>query len=593
MERVYLCEMCNFNTVTIRHLNYHIIKWHRFAANFKAKCRHCGFSTRSHNSFKTHMSRKHRLKNDVEYRGQIADEEFPNNENVARMDPEEELKKQCGTFVLKLMSKLNLPASSVDEILSGTANLLTLAKDLPGSGKVENHFAELKTHKRRMTYIKNNHDFIEPQRVYMGSEWKRKKDKKTKEIKLVKVNNYGYISPVKETITQFLSKPDVYHEICTDHKSQNGLMQDFCDAEYCKNSAYISNHERCLQFVFNTDSMQICTALSAHKSQKIDVFFYQIVNIRPQFRSKWKNIHVYAICKSEFVQKHGYEEIMRDFIDTMLELYEGIPLRINGNEKMFHGIVLAITCDSPAASAICGCKGSSVLAKKICRSCVISSTQMQTKLKISDLQARSHQLHVDRCLALDTMTKSNKNKWQTRWGITSSSPFLRLPYIDIAFSFPHDVMHCVHHGALSHAIALILQRGLEQRYFSLEYLNSKLQSFPYNYLDSENRPESISREHIFGSVKMHQTAAAIMHMSYYLPLILGEKYPADDKYYKNFMQLVIFSVLVCSPYVTVDTAGQLQEIVECYLVQFKRIYPTIQLRPTQHFLLHIPHQVPY
>ena len=591
MERIYLCEMCNFNTVTIRHLNYHIVKWHRFCPNFKAKCQHCPFRTKSHNSFKTHMSRKHRQRNDVEFRRGIPDVEINDIGNVPQIDPEEELKKQCGNFVLRLMSKLNLPASAVDDILSGAANLLTFAKDMVGAGRIEDYLGELRTHKRRMTYVKNNHSYVEPHRVFMGSEWQRRKDKKTKEIKLVKVNNYGYISPVKDTITQFLSKRDVYNEVCSDHRSDNGLIQDFCDADYCRNNAYIQSHDKCLQILFNTDSLQICNAISSHKSHKIDVFFYQIVNVRPEFRSKWKNIHVYAICKSEFVQKYGYEDIMRDFIDTMLELYNGMTLQINGNQEVFYGMVLAIICDTPAAAAISGCKDSSILSKKICRSCVISNRQMQFKVKLSDLQARSHQIHVDRCLKLDTMAKDNKGRWQSRWGITSTSPFLRLPYIDIAFSFPHDVMHCVHECALSYAMALILQRGWDQKYFTLEYLNSKLNGFPYHYLDVENKPEMIKREHIFGSVKMKQTGAAIMHMSYYLPLILGEKFPIDDKFYKNFMLLVIFSVLVCSPYVTVDTAGQLQEIIESYLISFKKLFPTVQLRPTQHFLLHVPHQV--
>ena len=46
-----------------------------------------------------------------------------------------------------------------------------------------------------------------------------------------------------------------------------------------------------------------------------------------------------------------------------------------------------------------------------------------------------------------------------------------------------------------------------------------------------------------------------------------------------------------SPYATVDTAGELQVLVECYLAEFKALYPTLGLKPKHHFLLHMSLQI--
>ena len=57
------------------------------------------------------------------------------------------------------------------------------------------------------------------------------------------------------------------------------------------------------------------------------------------------------------------------------------------------------------------------------------------------------------------------------------------------------------------------------------------------------------------------------------------------------MHLLSIICLCTSPYATVDAAGELQVLVECYLAEFKALYPTLGLKPKHHFLLHMNLQI--
>lgn len=170
------------------------------------------------------------------------------------------------------------------------------------------------------------------------------------------------------------------------------------------------------------------------------------------------------------------------------------------------------------------------------------------------------------------------------WGITGSSVFLKLPY-DVRFQC--DVMHCIDLGITPWCTALILQRAIDEKYISLEYLNSRLGGFQYSYLDRKEVPECITRKQIYEDAQIKQTAAT-RHMTYILPFILHDKFPEGDEHYKNYMRLIAISTLCGASVVDKDSSGQWQILVEMFLREFKRLYPRVMLRPKLHWLLHMP-----
>lgn len=589
METLY-CDLCDFTTVTVRHLNYHLVRKHRFSQNIRLSCKLCSFVSSSYSSYKSHQSRQHKQRNNFEFTTENADiiDNLMSNNIINITAEEDAFKRQCGLFTLQLMTKNRLPATTVDEILSGAANLLNYEKELSVMGSSENvlkHLEELKTDKRRMRYIRSHNNYIEPRRVFMGSSFSRKNGR------LLKKTDYGYVAPVVETITQYLNQRDVFNEICSDNSSKHGLMEDMCDGSMVKENNFIASHKPCLLFMFSTDSVQITNAIGHHKSHKLDVFYWCIVNLKSKFRCKWSNIQVYALCKTSYIQKYGFRNIMFDFIDSMKKLRQGIQVNVCGKNHTIFGMLLSIVCDNPASTGISGTKCSSMKAHKICRACNVSSREIQYKLTLGELEKRCHALHLERCEALEKMKGKMRTNWSSRYGINHTSVFLELDYIQIADHFPFDLFHTLHENTMSFVMALILQKAITDNAMSIELLNSKIQGFKLSYLDASNKPEPINRKHLFESVKMHQTGATIWHLQYYLAFIISEKFDDNDPYFKNFMTLIAFANLACSPVMDVNTAGEMQVLIESFLIGFKELYPTIPIRPSMHFLLHTASEI--
>lgn len=152
-------------------------------------------------------------------------------------------------------------------------------------------------------------------------------------------------------------------------------------------------------------------------------------------------------------------------------------------------------------------------------------------------------------------------------------------------------MHILEHGILNFNITLILQRALELKSISLENLNSKIHGWPYSYLDRNDVPEPLTRKQIYEDCQIKQTAGSTRHLSYILPLILHNKFPDNDPYYKNFMRLICISTICSSPIVSQNSAGELQVLIETFLINFKQLYPRIMLQPKFHWMLHFLKQM--
>ena len=584
----YICSMCNFETDKENQLVFHIIRKHRHEKNFQVNCTaaSCYYSSKSWSGFRSHYSRKHRKNIDRSYLEEsIINDNFLSDCGVSTS--ESDIKMQCASFALQLMSKHKLPETSVNDIIESTINFLVFSEELRQTTevKVSEALEDFKTRKTREAFFRKNCNYIPPQEVILGQSVVRKKGM------LQHANDCGYIVPFEHSLVNYLNQPEVWTEVCQQRESGD-LMQDFCDGSIASENLLIQQHPNCLQILMNTDSLEVVNPIGTHtKKHKIDVFYWTLANIKPHMRSKWSNIHLIGICKTKHLKKHGTTKFLNNFIDTSLKLQNGLKMQINGREVTVYGVLTAVLADTPAAAFVTDMKQSTTFAKKGCRTCNISTPDIQRCIQLSDLEERCPVLHRQRCTDLESMPLHLKPFWSKQWGINGTSPLLRLSYFNIAQCTPHDPLHVCLEGVFSYATALLLQMSLEAKVFTLNWLNTKLMNFPYSYLDRDNRPEEITRSQIFESETLKQTGAGLLTLNYILPYILHEKFDEFDRYYRNYMHLVAIVVLCCSPYSTCDTAGELQVLVEGYLHEFKNLYPTKPLRPKHHFLLHLPMQI--
>ena len=183
-----------------------------------------------------------------------------------------------------------------------------------------------------------------------------------------------------KSLELFLNMPEVWSDVVNGHETDDELMKDFCDGQFVKTNQFIQQHKSCLQFLINTDSLEVINLIGAHvKKHKIDVFYWMLANIRASLRSHWSSMHLLGICKTNYLKKHGIKVFLSDFVNTVKDLHNEIQFNINGQNTLVFGTLLAVLTDTPAAAFIADMK-QSFFARNSVRIAIL--TLMKCKLKL-------------------------------------------------------------------------------------------------------------------------------------------------------------------------------------------------------------------
>jgi len=79
------------------------------------------------------------------------------------------------------------------------------------------------------------------------------------------------------------------------------------------------------------------------------MFYWTLANIYPEYRSSLNAIQLYAIVKTEYLQKpNALQTILEPFISSIQELQRnGIDININGEIKNFKGFLCYFVQEIP------------------------------------------------------------------------------------------------------------------------------------------------------------------------------------------------------------------------------------------------------
>jgi hypothetical protein len=292
------------------------------------------------------------------------------------------------------------------------------------------------------------------------------------------------------------------------------------------------------------------------------MFYFSLANVPPQFRSQLHNIFVVGIARSKDIRLFGLGQILHDFVTTINRLRTtGITFRVCGKDRLVHGDLVFAVCDSPAAAQLGGFKESSSFAWKTCRRCNCDADSVHKYHIASQYESRDMTTHMEQCKVLEdaTLSKANKEYWSKIYGINYTSPLCQIEGFPVTQNLIQDSMHCLLEGVTAHVMALYLNRQIfEMDQFSLQWLNSQLQSYPYSYQDMPNKPGIIERRHIIDNSFIKQKASCLLTMCYVLPIILGEVNEETDPYYHHFLGVIKITLLAFSPNVDAATADHLE-----------------------------------
>lgn len=609
------CFMCSFSTTEYDRFVTHVVRSHRHDPNFVVYCGYpnCPYTTKAWGAFKSHVSRKHKLTTAIENNNCLPDDDgMEIDENNEHIDPiqyqlsVDEQKKLCmGKYSLTLEAEHNMTQRAVNDVLVTTSTLIQqnveifrqrvqlalteqgLPADFLSEIDTDTFAEEFITVKRRDKFYTENYNLLNPEEVKLGSKFV------TVRGQLVSKPQMGYIVPFKENLQRFLSLPEVWHFIQTGHKSRSSLMRDVGDGSYIVDHELFSRNKTALQIIIHTDDIEVVNPIGSHtKKHKLSMFYFTLANIPPEHRSRLTCIQLIAVAKARDT-KNLHAGLLKDFIDTVKALATGgIPMEINGDILNIEGTLVMAACDTPAANWLGGFKEGVAFALKACRRCSASGKDMKIHFNDRHFPLRNDTDHREKCETLQQLGRETRQYWSKMWGINSGSVLMDIPGFSICSGLVQDPMHLLLEGIVPYEFRIMLYHFVHvEKYFTLRWLNARLSSFSYSYLEAGSKPEKILSNHLSGTGKIKQTSAAMLTLCMVLPFVAGVKVPESDHRWQNFIRLVQITILATSPCCDHTTAGQLSQLIFDHNSNFGRLYPKVSIIPKMHYLIHLPLQM--
>lgn len=573
----------------------------------------CKYMTKTWAAYKQHCRRKHgKMVSQIGRENESADEEMPCDENNMVEKPEcFDVQKMVAKFLINLEAAHKVSVTAVDHVSVLTEKLVSQVKNAwlkkvmgvegvqefkadilkaVNDGSLGGELTDLQTRQRRQTYYGRNFKLVSPQKVLLGCRYTLAG---RKGIRPKPVKQFGYCVPLQELLQKLLCLPEIIKYVTKNHESKSERMEDICDGEYLKSHPLRNSKDIFLQFVISYDDLELQNPLRANKMHKLAMFYFTLLNIPPQFRSQLQNIFLLAISRTCDLRQNGLGQLLGNFLQTVQKLrHEGIEMFVGEEKRLVRGDLIFAVCDTPAAALLGGFK-ESTKALKSCRMCNAGASEMQRVFVPSRFKLRDRKTYEDQCKVLsDPDLRKKRSHWSKMYGVNKKSVLCRLESFPVTENLVQDPMHCLLEGVCGQEIALFLNRivyilGL----VSLDWVNNKLQNFPYARLDARNRPNRIEKKHItMPAMFIKQKASVILTLSYILPLILGEVCEMDP-FYRNFLACMKITCVAFSPYVDKTTAAELEQLIVSYCMHFADLYPEISFKPKMHYILHLPRQM--
>lgn len=356
------CSLCPYLSQSQEELISHLIKRHKSCANFIVHCsaKGCGASFKNHNSFRSHCYRIH-LNQPASSSAQdkIGIDLISSSVDLDTfMDcPENALDE--GAFVLKLTAAHKLSQKAIRDVMESAQELvqskLNLAKEKLSAilNPEQIHilqdeifssaslFTAVNTEHKQEKFFASKFQYIKPESVALGQSTSSKKIGGV--YKMSVTNVCGYFVPFLSQLTALLSMPEV-QECLRDGNMNNPLLSDYYDGLYIQNHEFFSTQKNCLCFSIYTDDFEIVNPIGTHrKKHKITAFYWTLLNIPVEYRSKLGAIQLAALAKTADLKLYGSNALLDDMCAGFNSLWNGYVFDIPRYGKQQHSECYALS----------------------------------------------------------------------------------------------------------------------------------------------------------------------------------------------------------------------------------------------------------
>jgi hypothetical protein len=465
------------------------------------------------------------------------------DENIAAVSPgftKEDLLRKLMAFDLSVHNYPNIPRNFVPPLHDSIKkNILTpfknyLQTNLADSSSIDNIFDEffqlfdsINSEKKLCKELAARKSYVYPTKRSFNH--RRELCHKKGMIRIKELScSFTYVS-MKETISILFEIPNVFEQVLTYVQSlpMNGPVSSFLQSEFWQEKAQkIPHQDLILPFFLYIDGFGVDNPLGTKKNlHPIEAVYAKLPFIPPAVASKLVNIFfVMAFKKAD--KKHGFETFLAATINEAMDLEKnGLTVSVNGQKRNIKLVFSMMLGDNLGLNEVLGyiC---SFRGNHPCRICRVRKEILQVQHTEDKALLRSAENY--------TLDQSENDATNT--GIKEKCALAQIPTFNVWDNVALDIMHDIFEGVAHYDLSFIFLKFLEDKYFDLAQLNERVQLFDYGNRIGDAPTTEITINHLQNR-KLPTTASEMICFIEFLPLMIGDLIPRDDKTWELFLLL--------------------------------------------------------
>lgn len=396
--------------------------------------------------------------------------------------------------------------------------------------------------------------------------------------------SYQFI-PIRKSLKCFFELHHVLENTLShlsDLENESSIISNVVQGEAWKSKKQNFGDRIVFPYYLYQDDYENNNPLGSHRGVgKVGAIYVMIACLPPSMQSKTENIFLLTLFKTSDSDVAPYYMLLSKAVQELNYLESnGIIVKTETGFTEIRFSLAAFIGDNLAANTVPGfSKGFNALHS--CRFCLTATKNFNSVFEESSCVKRTK----------DSLEKHVIQGDVSSSGVSGPSALMFLQNADTLDIMATDVAHDILEGTFEYDFGLVLHQLIYQdKYFTLDELNSRIDKFNYGKNEKNNRPLPIRAKQIEAKhIKMSAGEAFTLIRN--IGLIIGDLVPLENNYWQVIISLKEIMNLIMYPYMSTGIIDFLEHLISEYLRLLVKLWgstiPNV-LKPKHHFLIHYP-----
>ena len=408
-----------------------------------------------------------------------------------------DIKIKCAQLVCNLRSSSSITTSTVNLVTDLTTDLFTdvmeyvrfktnsltaslgvdpqnepqLQSLLDDLKELETPFSNIDTEYKFLKFLKDSNKYVQPVSIPLGVEYVQTTNPITGEVQQKPIQKTFQYVPIRCVLKLVLESPGVLETIFEHHhrQTENGLLVDFQDGEYCKHHNFFSHHT--IRILLYIDDVEVTNPLGGKAgTHKLGFIYYTIKSLPSKFLSSLNQCFLLGVYKSVDAKHYGLETIIRQIVDDLKVLeVDGVDVNTSVYSGKLRAALAQVVGDNLGVYGVLGFT-ESFSANYACRHCKVHKTVLRTRC-VADRDLERNEQNYEEDVALNSLPDT---------GIKESI-LNELQAFHVTNNDAPDIMHDLLEGVCAWELKLVIRELIRTGKFTLAILNDRLTSYDYEH----------------------------------------------------------------------------------------------------------------